>query len=327
MKTRYFREPEIKEGQLNLQLKNCKRVQEVKEKVSDLQKDIDFFKAEIQELTQIKEKIEADKFNKDWTQEWWYCNNIEGFPKPFFESPQQMTYSEVPDNDFMTGIRCGSGRTELKWNKEYAILRLNKAIKDYEQMLIDTNKKLNRIAKKEEIVIKSESPNQFSISVKTVENREEKIKECLEQLKNPYVYFWNPRNWRKEEGITEDEIRKRYTNPELNVLCFLVGEDKNLKSEQFPYVEYREIEALIVLSKLKYPVEKIVQLILSHKDAGIREMIKHEKKNLEDYKKTAFEYSGKDSEYAQNWIEHSERAFEEICIMCKWIGIEPPKEI
>jgi len=162
--------------------------------------------------------------------------------------------------------------------------------------------------------------------MKEPKTKEQRIEELLSTIRNPYIYFWHPRNWRKE-GITEDEIKKRFLNPKVNVLCFFRGEDKNIKPEEFPYVEYREIEALMTLSKLKYPVEKIVWLIMKGREAGIREMLKHEKENLENYKKTALEYEESDSQYAQNWIEYSEEAFEEICVMCKWLGIEPPKEM
>ena len=60
---------------------------------------------------------------------------------------------------------------------------------------------------------------------------------------------------------------------------------------------------------------------------GIKEMLKQEKGNLEDYKKTALEYSESDSKYADNWVEHAERAFKQVCVMSKWLGIEAPKEM
>ena len=160
--------------------------------------------------------------------------------------------------------------------------------------------------------------------MKEPKTKEQRIEELLSTIRNPYIYFWHPRNWRKA-GITPEEIKLRYEKTELNKLCFLTT-DKCEKTE-FPYVEYREIEALVELSKLEFPAEKIVQLIMSHREAGIREMIKDEKKNLEWYKQVALEYEEKDSQYAEGWIKHSEDAFNEICIMCKWIGIEPPKEM
>lgn len=116
----------------------------VKPKTSE-DRQLDFYKEQLVELEQWKKQIETDDWeNKEWEQcqevmmgEWWYCNHIVGWnnnvPADNLYSPCK--YPDVPDNDCMaSAIRncfISVRRDKVRYDKAYALERVNKAIESY----------------------------------------------------------------------------------------------------------------------------------------------------------------------------------------------------
>jgi len=114
-----------------------------------------FFVDELARLDEIRTNIDYyDGLSKetspdgDWFElkklmgSWWYCNHIEGWDNkvPHKDTSKEFspcTYDSIPASDLMSDcIRdcfISVDRDGVKWDKEYALRRLNKAIEEYQK--------------------------------------------------------------------------------------------------------------------------------------------------------------------------------------------------
>lgn len=129
------------DGSFNL--KNEEQLEEEREK----KRYRDFYIGELGRLERIKRIIEGLKFDYEeieeerWITEWWYCNHIEGWNNniPAKGKTFDQLYSGVPENELLAdsirGIWNAEERYGIYWDKNFALERLNRAIKGYKKLL------------------------------------------------------------------------------------------------------------------------------------------------------------------------------------------------
>lgn len=117
------------------------------------EEETEFYKKELEELRQAKNRIlseeppldENGEIDWDWRRnilgKWWYCNHITGWNNNVPSERKLFVgeYDDVPPNDFMADcIRdcfVSVERDGVKYDKAFALERVNKAIDNYEALL------------------------------------------------------------------------------------------------------------------------------------------------------------------------------------------------
>jgi hypothetical protein len=146
----------IKMSQMNLFGVDAEVAIEQSKDDAETEAQKEFFRKQITELTEIREMIVADDLPLEYDDgtmtfdlkkvlgAWWYCNHIVGWDNnvPYFDKSKEfspMDYDDVPNCDLMSDcIRScfiAVERDGVKWDKEYALRRLNKAIEEYTEDL------------------------------------------------------------------------------------------------------------------------------------------------------------------------------------------------
>ena len=106
-------------------------------------RDLAFFKEESSRLKESWNYLLANEPDEETQNKlmagWWYCNFITGWENPPSTDHYLTHYDSEPGNEYMAEpIRNGwitVRRKEIKWDKDYALRRLKKAIESYETRL------------------------------------------------------------------------------------------------------------------------------------------------------------------------------------------------
>lgn len=116
----------------------------------------EFFKEQIEQLKEVRTKIIENEYDTEKDEDgdydftfvsevlscWWYCNHIQGWNNNVpceKELYCGSAYDDVPQNAFLANcIRdchlCVT-RDGVIWDKEFALIRIEKAIEEYEKEL------------------------------------------------------------------------------------------------------------------------------------------------------------------------------------------------
>lgn len=98
-------------------------------KLQRLRKKKDYCQTQQEKMKLFIRKIRDGEIDEDWTTEWWYCNKIQGYPTPPDGQRAKRGYEHEPHSDFQNQVR--DGFDTQKFNKEYALKRLETARQNY----------------------------------------------------------------------------------------------------------------------------------------------------------------------------------------------------
>ena len=151
-------------AQVNLAGVDVAEAEKIESELNNRRWQKEFYEQQLDTLRHIRDNMEYyDELSKEPLDEdgrpdfelekimgaWWYCNHIVGWDNniPSVDDFNYL-YDDIPNNECMADsirdCRLEVRRGDVKWDKDFAIRRLNRAIEEYDKalLLMDDDRKI-----------------------------------------------------------------------------------------------------------------------------------------------------------------------------------------